>query len=224
MPRCARSLQHADYCHVINRGSTRARLFHNARDYEAFVALLAEAVERFDVPLISYCVMPNHWHLVAGTLTTAELSRSMQWLTGTHAARWSRAHARPGPGPVYQGRFKSIPVEGGVSLGRVCRYVERNALEAKLARRAEQWIWCSASQRLRAEQRPRLLALPFLATADWAASLNLGARDPEVAEAIRQSRPFGDREWASARLKLMGLSPSGTRGRPKVKLALSPFT
>lgn len=218
MPRCARSLQHADYCHVINRGSVRARLFFDAWDYEAFIAVLSDAVARFGLPLLSYCLMPNHWHLVTGRQTTTDLSKAMHWLTATHAIRWCRAHERIGPGPVYQGRFKSIPIEDGVSLARVCRYVERNALEGTLAERAEQWRWCSAHQRMHKRQQPALVTVPFLETEEWRASLNLGSTDPDVAKAIRQGRPFGDPEWARARAARMGLSESGARGRPKVKL------
>lgn len=221
MPRRARSLQQADYYHVVNRGSVRARLFHDPSDYDAFMELLTETVCRFGLPLIAYCVMPNHWHLVTAPVSHSQLSTSLHWLTCTHAMRWCRAHERKGPGPVYQGRFKSIPVQSGASLARVCRYVERNARSAGLTERAESWPWCSANQRLQNRLTPGLSAPEFLATGEWIHSLNLPRNDAAVAKAIRQSRPFGSEEWVLGRVRELGLSESGSRGRPK-KRKLNP--
>lgn len=215
VPRRARSLQHAESFHVVNRGSVRARLFHHPNDYNAFLDLLAETVHRFSLPLAAYCLMPNHWHLVTTSVTHSQLSRSLHWLTCTHAVRWCRAHQRKGPGPLYQGRFKSIPVQTGLSLAEVCRYVERNAFAADLAQRPEEWPWCSAHQRVQNRPTPRLAELPFFATADWIESLNLARSNPAVARAIRQSRPYGEEAWVRLRAKELGLSPSGRRGRPK---------
>ena len=131
MPRRARVVQPNAYYHVVNRGSLRARLFYSARDYRSFIRVLADTVDRFQLPLLSYCVMPNHWHLVLRPENAEHLSKSMHWLTCTHAHRWCHTHERSGPGPLYQGRYKAIHVQPDVHLMRACRYVERNALKAK---------------------------------------------------------------------------------------------
>lgn len=73
----------------------------------------------------------------------------MQWLTVTHARRWHAHRKSRGGGHVYQGRFKSFPVETDEHLLTVCRYVERNALRAGLTRRAELWQWGSLWRRER---------------------------------------------------------------------------
>ena len=52
-----------------------------------------------------------------------------------------------GSGHLYQGRFKSFPVEDDGHFLTVCRYVERNALRAGLVDRAEDWRWASSSGR-----------------------------------------------------------------------------
>ena len=51
--------------HVLNRAAGRATLFAKATDYEAFVRVLAEALDWVDIRLLAYCVMPNHWQGVA---------------------------------------------------------------------------------------------------------------------------------------------------------------
>lgn len=210
MPRRARVVLPHEYYHVVNRGSLRARLFYTARDYRTFIRVLADTVDAFQLPLLSYCVMPNHWHLVLRPEHAQHLSKSMHWLTCTHAHRWCHAHERSGPGPLYQGRYKAIHVQPDFHLLRACRYVERNALKAKFVARAEDWRWCSANQRVRTCDAPRLQPLTFLSPEEWLQCLNESDDDAAFAEAIRTNRPFGDEEWAG---------PRARRGRPKMNKA-----
>ena len=93
--------------------------------------------------LLAYCVMPNHWHLVVWPHQDGALSRFMNWLTLTHTQRWHQHRHSVGEGHVYQGQFKSFPVETNEYFLVVCRYVERNAVRAGLVERAEQWRWSS---------------------------------------------------------------------------------
>src|SRR5208337_3088457 len=93
--------------------------------------------------LLAYCVMPNHWHLIVWPRQDGELSRFVGWLTLTHTQRWHAQRHTRGSGHVYQGRFKSFPVQGDEHFLTACRYVERNALRANLVERAEAWRWCS---------------------------------------------------------------------------------
>ena len=64
--------------------------------------------------LLTFCLMPNHWHLVLWPQADGDLSRFMHRLTMTHTMRWHHAHGTLGTGPLHQGRFKSFPVETGV--------------------------------------------------------------------------------------------------------------
>jgi putative transposase len=67
----------------------------------------------------------------------------MRWITVTHTQRWHANRHSSATGPVYQGRFRSFPVQGDEHFLTVARYVERNALRGGLVRRAEQWRWSS---------------------------------------------------------------------------------
>src|SRR5271163_2764361 len=129
--------------HVLNRANGRLRIFDDAADFEAFERILEEAVKRTGTDLLAFCLMPNHWHLVVKPNQDGELSRFVGWLTLTHTQRWHAHRHSAGTGHVYQGRFKSFPIQDDTHFLTVCRYVERNALRANLAARAEEWRWGS---------------------------------------------------------------------------------
>ncbi len=173
MPRRPRSSLSAPFFHVINRTARRVPIFLRPLDYRAFLDILAAGLARHPVKLMSYCVMANHWHLVVGPDGPEALSRFMQWVTATHASRWLRRHNSLGQGALYQGRFRSLPVSTPDELVRVCRYVERNALAARLVRQAQDWPWGSLAARLRSDDRVPLTPAPFLASSAWVVHVNL---------------------------------------------------
>ena len=73
----------------------------------------------------------------------------MRWITLTQTQRWHAHRHSSGTGPVYQGRFKSFPFQTDDHFLTVARYVERNALRAKLVERAEDWQWFGAYRSVR---------------------------------------------------------------------------
>jgi len=83
--------------HVLNRANARLPLFQKDGDYAAFERVLAEARELYDVPVLAYCVMPNHWHLVLWPRVDGDLSRFVGWLTLTHTQRWHAHYHTGGP-------------------------------------------------------------------------------------------------------------------------------
>src|SRR3989304_5491880 len=129
--------------HVLNRANARARIFDHDADYAAFLRIGAEAVRRVRVHVLAYCIMPNHWHLIVRPREDGDLSRFTGWLTLTHTQRWHAHRHTTGTGHLYQGRFKSFPVQTDEHFLMLCRYVERNPLRANLVERAEQWPWSS---------------------------------------------------------------------------------
>jgi len=199
MPRRRRYQIDGHVYHVVNRAAKRARLFSVASDYQAFERVLEEtaSMHQSDVAVFAYCVMPNHWHLVAAPSASGALSAFMHRLTTTHARLWHHRRGTTGEGAVYQGRFVSIPIQSDRHFLIVCRYVERNALRASLVSRAEDWPWCSLSRRV-SESPTWLAPWPIQRPASWEREVDTPQTLAEL-EALRQAtrrgRPFGDDEW-----------------------------
>jgi putative transposase len=207
--------------HVLNRSSRRTTLFAKADDYSAFERILSEALARIPTRLLCYCIMPNHWHLVIWPRGDTELSRFMHWLTTTHARRWQNLRQTQGYGPVYQDRFKAIPVQGDAHLIRLCRYVERNALRAGLVDRAEDWRWGSLWQRVRNGHSVPLSAWPIPPPPEWARIVNEPLAFAEltaIRACMKAGSPFGDATWRADTAHALSLPENPRpRGRPSKK-------
>ena len=223
MPRRARIAPGGGVYHVLNRAAGRKQIFRTEKDFLAFEALIAEALQRHPIRLLAYCLMGTHWHFVAWPREDGELTAFFRWLTHTHAMRWRVSHRSVGDGPLYQGRFKGFPVQPtGESLRAVCRYVERNALTAKLVKRAEAWRFGSLWARLHpSPERPSILSdWPEPIPRHWVDRVNAGLTAKELARidvSMKLSRPFGDEDWSARTVRRLGLEHTVRReGRPNV--------
>ena len=221
MPRTARVAPGGMVFHVLNRGVARMQLFEKAADYQAFEQVLQDTLDQSPMRICAYAVMPNHWHLLLWPECDGELSAFMQRLTITHVRRWQEHRGYAGLGHVYQGRYKSFPVESDEHFWVVARSVERNALRANLVLRAEEWRWSSLWQRCHptGEERSLLAAWPIDMPANWLERVNQTDNAQEL-EALRRSgqrgRPFGQPEWQKEIAKRLGLeSAYRPTGRPR---------
>ena len=88
-----------------------------------------------------YCIMGNHWHLLLWPRGDGDLSRFMRWVTLTHTQRYHTSHGTVGIGHLYQGRYKSFPVQSDSHYLNVLRYIEANPVRAGLVKNAGLWAW-----------------------------------------------------------------------------------
>jgi len=115
--------------HAMSRGFERRGVFCEDRDCEHFLELLAEMVTRYGVRLHAYVLMGNHYHLLLQT-PHANLSRAMQWLNVSYGVWFNRKHERVGP--LFQGRFKSVPIDGEGSWALLAsEYLHLNPVRVK---------------------------------------------------------------------------------------------
>jgi putative transposase len=207
--------------HVLNRAVARLPLFEKPADYDAFLRVLAEALDEHPTRLLAFVLMPNHWHLVVWPRRDGELTAFCRWLTHTHSMRWHAHYHSAGTGHIYQGRFKAFAVEADDGLYAVCRYVERNPLRANLVRRAEQWRWSSLWRRVHGDDRPRpvLCPWPLPVPADWVERVNAPHTEAEVValrRSVQRGCPYGSPAWQEQTAARLGLGHTlRPLGRPK---------
>ena len=133
MPRIRRFLQDGLAYHVLNRGNRRSAIFHQPADYLEFLTTMVDAMAVVPMRVLAFCLLSNHFHLVLWPDDAHDLSTYMRCFMNRHVRRYHARHGTWGSGHLYQGRFKSFPIQTGEHLLTVLRYVEANAVKAGLA-------------------------------------------------------------------------------------------
>ena len=201
--------------HVLNRGNGGMTVFHKDGDYSAFLDLLAKAKTKFSVKVLAVCLMPNHFHLIVQPAEGAPVSAFMQWWMTSHVRRYHehyRSH-----GHIWQGRFKSFPIQQDGHLLTVIRYILRNPLRAGLVNQVLDWPWTSL--RVSHVCDP----LPVATPSDWLQWLDAPLFDHELRAlrmCVNRQQPFGTESWRLITAVELGLEATlRKRGRPFKQLA-----
>lgn len=223
MPRPPRKIEGDLIYHVLNRANARMQIFEKEKDYLAFENILIEAKEKYPMRILAYCLMPNHWHFILYPRGRQDLALFMRWITLTHTQRWLVYRNMTGYGHLYQGRYKSFPVQKDEYFLQACRYVERNALRANLVNRADDWRWSSTWIRKYGskDQKKLLSSWPVPMPDNYYSWLNRKNKEEEdtlknLRNSVNRGRPFGSKDWTALIVKRLGLeSTLNPIGRPK---------
>ena len=153
------------FYHVMNRGAGRQSVYLVDDDYGMFLEAVKESSKFFDIRVICYCLMPNHYHLLIQT-PKANLSRAMRYLNGVYTQRFNRYHKKDGP--LFRGRYKAILVQEDEYLTHLIRYIHLNPVQANLTEDPSKYPWTSHKQYLKGnDQAPWLhvrLGLAFFSS------------------------------------------------------------
>jgi putative transposase len=196
-------------------------MFRREADFGAFDRVMIETHQRQPHRILSYCVLSDHWHFVVWPEEDGQLTAFFRRLAHTHAMRWRVSHRTVVYGHLYQGRFKSFPVQDDDHLHSLLRYVERNPLSAGLVDRAQLWPWGSLWSRTHGNQAIKALLSPWPIErpANWTARVNtpLTARELDrVWVSIERGRPYGGHDWVRQMVKDLGLEHTvRSEGRPR---------
>ena len=117
----------------------RLTIFEKPEDCAAFIRVVGEKWEIVPVPIYAMVGMPNHWQFVVRPETSDQVSEFFRRLTVMHIMRWHAHDKTVGTAHLYQGRFKSYPIQTDGHLLTVMRYVERNPVRANFIELAEDW-------------------------------------------------------------------------------------
>ena len=179
MPRPPRLQLAGGLYHVGTRGVRRSRIFWGDGDQQFFCRILENVVGRFEWQCHTYCLMPNHYHVVLET-RKPNLSAGMQRLNSVFAQWFNAEHGFTGH--VFERRFFSRIVESTFDLFELARYVVLNPVRAGLCAEPGDWEW--SSYRALVGDAP---AAPFLTTGQL-----LGQFCPEPQRAGEIFRTFVD--------------------------------
>ncbi|MBW1769076.1 MAG: transposase [Deltaproteobacteria bacterium] len=126
--------------HVMNRGKRGEKIFTDKGDYRAFIDLLKDCVEMWNIRVAAYCLMGTHYHILFQT-PDANLSRCMRHINGVYTQYFNRTHGLDGH--LFRGRYKSILVDSDAYLLELLRYIHRNPIDAGMVDHLGSYPWSS---------------------------------------------------------------------------------
>lgn len=130
--------------HVLNRGNEKRVIFRDESDFLKYVNLMHYYKTKLSIKIYHYVIMPNHVHILIETTRPNSLSRFMQCLTSGYARYYRRRYG--GIGHVWQGRYRSIPIEAELYYLQCAQYIEMNPVRANLVKNPIDYHWSSASK------------------------------------------------------------------------------
>ncbi len=192
MPRTGRVVLPEYPHHVVQREHNRQVVFAEARDYRRYLETLQEFKDVFGVRVYAFCLMKNHVHLLLAPATQAGLGMLMKRLAGRQTQHHNRAEGRRGT--LWEGRYKSSPVQSDRYLMACIRYIELNPVRARMVAEPEDYVWSSARR-----WSPGTNPYPWLDDVPFppAFGLNADFQAKAYRRFIREAIPDG--EWALIR-------------------------
>ena len=173
--------------HVTQRGTRRGNVFFSDKDREFYLDLLMASTEKYNVTVLSYCLMTNHVHLMLVPSEESSLSLAMRSVHKKYADKINQEMGWKGH--LWQERFFSSPVDSKYFWIAV-RYIERNSVEAGIVEHAADYQWSSAAAHCGLKKDPVLnysedWAKQFSLNKDWYKCLSDSSDLVQVAKLLR---------------------------------------
>ena len=127
--------------HVIQRGNNRMSIFRRDVDYKFFIAFLQRAAGRYGVDIHGYVFMTNHVHLIVTPRDALSLPHAMQHVGARYSSYYNRKYERTGT--IWNGRYRSLPIQDERYWLTCLRYVEQNPVRAAMVDTPDRYQWSS---------------------------------------------------------------------------------
>jgi putative transposase len=219
MPRIARIVGAGYPHHVIERGNNRERVFRDSKDYDKYLSFLSKYSEEKEAPILAYCLMPNHVHLLVRPSDDEGLAKMMQGVTLCYSKYFNGENGRTGR--LWECRYHSTVIDADNYLWTVSKYIEENPVRAGIVKKPEDYPYSSAKAHILG-RKDSLLKEPLFDKSE----LNQYRKffrsedDKKIIEEIRKQtrlgKPLGDAEFVKALSERLGCSLSfRPKGRPR---------
>jgi putative transposase len=195
MPRIARAVAVRFPHHVIQRGNNKEKVFFEEEDRQKYLELLKKYSDKWECPILAYCLMNNHVHLLARPKRDESLYKMMQGITLCYTQHINRKYEKTGR--LWESRYHSCIVDREHYLWAVARYIEQNPKRAKIVKKEEGYSYSSAKAHIEGKRDDILGEELFNDTQrkDYIAFIRENITEDEMHRlkyATRTGRPFGD--------------------------------
>jgi putative transposase len=147
MPNRKDEFRQGHYYHIFNRGADRRDIFANEENYRYLLRLIHKYSKEKATAIVSYCLMPNHYHLLVCQKSSTPVSEFIECIFKAYAQAFNKQQGRKGF--LFEGRFKHVPVTKQSYFVHLMRYIHLNPVAARMVTRPEDWrfsdykLWAS---------------------------------------------------------------------------------
>ena len=203
---------------MTQRGNRRQTTFFEDSDFALYRDLLAEAARRAGTEVWSYCLMPNHVHLIVVPSDEDGLRRTFAEAHRRYTGFINARHRWTGH--LWQGRYGAVAMDDQ-HLVHAARYVALNPVRARLCGRADEWEWSSARAHLAAKDDHLATVAPLLERVGDFVEFLGGEEDQRATRALRMAettgRPLGNAAWISELERATGRVLAPQKRGPKAR-------
>ena len=129
--------EQGNYYHLFNRGCNKEPLFNSEADYYELLNRIKNSDHRFYVNIISYCLMPNHYHFLVQQKTDCPVTKWIRFIFNGYVQYYNQKYERSGT--LFESRVKPKLITDNNYLLRVVLYIHLNPVLAKLVSKPEDW-------------------------------------------------------------------------------------
>lgn len=152
MPRRDIVFAKGNYYHAFNRGVNRAPIFFRPGNYYYCMNLMMRNQKKHNVQVISYCLMPNHYHFLLRQDGDTPVSEFVKGVFNPYVQAVNREQKRRGT--LFESRFKATWVDSESYLLHLCRYIHANPLTAGLVHKLDHWPFSNLAEWSGEEKSP----------------------------------------------------------------------
>jgi REP element-mobilizing transposase RayT len=121
----------------MSKGNLDDFILSAGKDKGYFVKLLGKGAEKYRVDVFAYCIMGNHYHLLART-QEANLPDFMHFLLSSYASYMAREGRK---GHIFAGRYKAILIDTEEYLLTVSKYIHLNPIKTGMVQSPSEYKW-----------------------------------------------------------------------------------
>lgn len=212
--------------HVIHRGNNRQQIFYKNKDYYILIKIIKVAKKEFGGLIYGYCFMKTHIHIIIQPEETNSLSNMMKLIAGRYTRYINKTYDRTGT--LWEGRFKSSPIEYEKYLLGCIRYIEMNPMRGGIVNDPKDYFWSSYYARAFGRKDSILDLDPYYlelgktseerarAYKKWFKDYITGEEIGYIKEGIERSTPIASVEYINSLSNMIGRKINvNKRGRPR---------
>jgi len=107
------------------------------KNYIYLIELMTKKIKKYNVKVVAYCLMPNHYHFLISTVDKIQISKYIQSCFNSYVQAFNKQQSRKGP--LFESKVKIKIIDKEEYLIHICRYIHLNPVKAKLVKNIEDW-------------------------------------------------------------------------------------